>query len=103
MRVVGSLGWQYTSRTVEDGVDLEQWCLPLREEGWRTWEPGHGTYTEIHGRRYLVVNLRRPCFRPFGVHDHAQVCVPHLPEGEAGPSVGLCRPLFVRWAALEVR
>ena len=75
--------WQYSSRRWDpdqDG-DEEQWARRVAAEGWRTWLDGPGSWVGIDGRRVRVWSLRRPCLRPFSVHDHAAKCLPS-PKGE---------------------
>ena len=70
--------WQYSSRRWDpdqDG-DEEQWARRVAAEGWRTWLDGPGSWVGIDGRRVRVWSLRRPCLRPFSVHDHAAKCLP---------------------------
>ncbi|MBM6402161.1 hypothetical protein [Phycicoccus sonneratiae] len=75
--------WQYTARQWDperDG-DEEQWAQTVAADGWRTWLDGPGAWTSIDGRRVRVWSLRRPCLRPFSVHDHAAKCGPTTISG----------------------
>ena len=70
-------GWQYNAPQWDperDG-DEELWAHAVAADGWRTWLETTGTWTAINGRRVRVWSLRRPCRRPFSVHDHAATCV----------------------------
>lgn len=68
-------GWQCGIRDYDptsDG-DEEEWATAVAAEGWRTWHPT-GVWVTIAGRRTGKWALRRPCSRPFSVHDHDSAC-----------------------------
>ena len=76
-------GWQYSAPQwdpTRDG-DEELWARAIAADGWRTWLDHTGTWTDINGRRVRVWSLRRPCRRPFSVHEHTKTCVDSLLAG----------------------
>ncbi len=75
-------GWQYSAPQwdpTRDG-DEELWARAVAADGWRTWLGHTGTWTDVNGRRVRVWSLRRPCRRPFSVHDHTNTCIDSQPE-----------------------
>ena len=76
-------GWQYSAPQwdpTRDG-DEQLWAHAVAADGWRTWLDHTGTWTDINGRRVRVWSLRRPCRRPFSVHEHTKTCVDSLLAG----------------------
>lgn len=68
-------GWQHGTRDYDPATGAEEveWARAVALEGWRTWHPS-GVWLEVNGRRVRRWALRRPCYRPGSVHDHARQC-----------------------------
>ena len=70
-------GWQHTTLDYDPATDgdEEAWARAVALEGWRTWHSAAGTWVTIGNRRVRRWALRRPCSRPWSVHDHEEKCV----------------------------
>ncbi|GAA4402901.1 hypothetical protein GCM10023168_13910 [Fodinibacter luteus] len=69
------VGWQHGTHDYDpetDGDEVE-WARARAAEGWRTWHAS-GVWVTVNGRRVRRWAMRRPCTRPWGVHDHAERC-----------------------------
>ena len=73
--VAAVTGWQHTTRDYDPATDgnEEAWARTVAAEGWQTWTAS-GVWITLEGRRIRRWTLRRPCSRPWSVHDHAAQC-----------------------------
>lgn len=81
-------GWQHTTLDFDPEVDGSdgEWARRIAELGWRTWHSA-GVWVDVGGRRVRRWSVRRPCERPWSVHDHASKCLGAVvqPTGETRP------------------
>ena len=68
-------GWQHGTHDyvpVRDGGE-EGWARALAAQGWRTWHRT-GVWVVVGSTQVRRWAMRRPCDRPFSVHDHESAC-----------------------------